>query len=98
MAKFYAMSALISEIESGGRRVPQCISRVLLVFNADGLRNVSINGCGLTFRCKNFSVDEKVSSYNWRDCFMYELKCNSIFVISIASEFTKPIVIMPYFA
>jgi hypothetical protein len=96
MSKFCILSALKSEIISGGRRASQCMSKVVLVFNADELRNTSINGCGLIFRCKRFSVDEKNCIGNWKDAFEHNLEHNDIVVITINQDYKRPATIMPF--
>ena len=97
MGKFFVMSALTSEIVSGGRKVSQCVSRSILVFNAEDLRNTSICSCLLVFRCKNFSVDEDSSSGDWENAFEYKIESGDMVVITINPDFNKPAVIMPDF-
>jgi hypothetical protein len=91
------MTALRSEVISGGRKVSNCISKTILVFNADGMKNTSINGCGLIFRCKNFSVDEDSSSCDWKNAFEYRIENGDMVVVTINPDFNRPAVIMPYF-
>ena len=97
MSKFCIMTARRSEVVSGGRRISKCISKTILVFNADGMKNTSINGCGLIFRCKNFSVDEDSSSGDWKNAFEYRIENGDMVVVTINPDFNKPAVIMPYF-
>lgn len=97
MKKFCVMTALTSEIVSGGRRVSQCVSRSVLVFNAEDLRNTSVHGCLVLFKCKNFSVDESASTGDWKNAFEYKIESGDMVLITINPGFSKPVVIMPYF-
>lgn len=95
MSKFYIMTALRSEVISGGRKVSNCISKTILVFNADILKNTSINGCGQIFRCKNFSLDEEASSGDWKNAFDIT-ECNDMIIITIKTDYVSPSAIFPF--
>ena len=95
MSKFFIMSALRSEVISGGREISNCISKTILVFVADDLKNTSINGCGLIFRCRDFSLDEEASSGDWKNAFDIT-ECDDMIIIMIKFDYSSPSVIFPF--
>ena len=96
MAKFCIMSALRSEVILGERMVSQCLSKAVFVFSADNLKNTSINSCGLIFRCKNFSIDEKNSVGSWKDAFECLTESNDLIIITIKPDYCSPSVPFPF--
>lgn len=96
MARFCIMSALKSEIASNGKLASQCESKVVLVFNAEDVRNTSFHGCVIIFRCNGFAIDEEKSVGNWKDAFGYNTEGNDRVVILINPDY-RPGIIVPYF-
>ena len=92
MAKFYIMSALKSE----QKKTHECDSKVILVFNAENVRNTSIHGCVVEFRCNGFEIDEEKSIGKWNDAFRCSTEGNDKVVITINPDYKRG-VIMPYF-
>lgn len=96
MAKFCIMSALKSEIASSGKKVCECDSKVLLVFDGENVRNATIHGCVIIFRCNGFVVDEEMSLGGWKNVFGYNTEGNDRVVITINPDY-RPGIFIPYF-
>jgi hypothetical protein len=96
MARFCILSALKSEMSSCGEMASQCEGKVVLVFNAENMRNTSVHGCVIMFRCSRFVIDEDKSVGNWKTAFGYNTEGNDMVIITINPDY-KVSVVMPYF-
>ena len=63
------MSALKSDLASSGKKICECDSKVLLAFDAEDVRNTTIRGGVIVFRCSGFKVDKEESTGKWNEAF-----------------------------
>ena len=95
MTKYCIVSALKPELDSSGKRISQCESKVQFVFSSEKLEHASKHGNLITFDCYGFSVDEENSSKNWKDVFNFNEEPPRRVVITVDIAY-KAGIVLPY--